>query len=121
MERQPAHGFAVGVGYLVLTLRELNCISQRVLARRAGTSQSAVTRIETGAHTPSFSTVIRLAHAGGYRVVLGLASPDIAGVEPERLQIDDLALVGMIVPDPMDGLPNFRVIREPPPWAGREL
>jgi transcriptional regulator with XRE-family HTH domain len=120
IDRQPPHGYAVGVGYLVLTLRELNCISQRVLARRAGTSQSAITRVETGAHTPSMSTVIRLAHAGGYRLVLGLASPDIAEVEPDALAIDDLALVGLLVPDPMDGLPNFRVIREPPPWAGRE-
>jgi hypothetical protein len=32
--------------------------------------------------------------------------------------LEDLALVGLLVPDPLDGLPNFRVIREPPPWAG---
>jgi len=92
-----------------------------MLARRAGTSQGAITRIETGAHTPSVPTVLRLARASGYRVVLGLASPDIVGVDPAVLTLEDLALVGLLVPGPLDRLPDFRVIREPPPWAGREL
>ncbi len=47
-----------------------------------------------------------------------LASPDVAAIEPTVLTLEDLALVGLLVPDPLDGLPNFRVIREPPPWAG---
>jgi transcriptional regulator with XRE-family HTH domain len=121
VEHQASEGYAIGVGYLVLTLRELNGLSQRVLARHAGTSQGAITRIETGAHTPSMPSIIRLATAAGYRVVLGLASPDIAGVDPAVLTLEDLALVGLLVPDPLDGLPNFRVLREPPPWAGRDL
>jgi transcriptional regulator with XRE-family HTH domain len=118
--KQADDGYAIGVGYLVLTLRELNGVSQRVLARHAGTSQAAITRIETGAHTPSIPTILRLAHASGYRVVLGLASPDIAPADPASLTLEDLALVGLVLPDPTDGLPNFRVIREPPSWAGRE-
>jgi transcriptional regulator with XRE-family HTH domain len=120
VEKQPCDGYAIGIGYMVLTLRELNGFSQRVLARHAGTSQAAITRIETGAHTPSLPTVLRLAHAGGYRVVLGFASPEIAAADPATLVLEDLALVGLLVPDPMDDLPNFRVIREPPPWAGRD-
>jgi len=54
----------------------------------------------------------------GYRVVIGLASPDVANIEPALVTVEDLALIGLLIPDPLDGLPNFRVIREPPPWAG---
>jgi len=116
--RQAIEGHAIGIGYLVLTLRELAGISQRTLAKRAGTSQGAITRVETGAHTPSIPSILRLAHAVGYRVVIGLASPDVANIEPDLVTLEDLALVGLLIPDPLDGLPNFRVIREPPPWAG---
>ena len=121
--RPPIHtqaedGHGIGIGYLVLTLRELAGLSQRTLAKRAGTSQGAITRVETGAHTPSMPSILRLAHAVGYRVVIGLASPDVATIDPAVVSLEDLALVGILVPDPLDGLPNFRVIREPPPWAG---
>lgn len=118
IHKQAKEGHAIGVGYLVLTLRELAGLSQRTLAKRASTSQGAITRVETGAHTPSIPSVLRLAHAVGYRVVMGLASPDVAAIEPAVLTLEDLTLVGLLVPDPLDGLPNFRVIREPPPWAG---
>ena len=117
IHKQAREGHSIGVGYLVLTLRELAGLSQRTLAKRAGTSQGAITRVETGAHTPSIPSVLRLAHAVGYRVVIGLASPDVAAIEPTVITLEDLALVGLLVPDPLDGLPNFRVIREPPPWA----
>jgi hypothetical protein len=63
-------------------------------------------------------SILRLARAVGYRVVIGLASPDVATIDPAVVTLEDLALVGLLVPDPLDGLPNFRVIREPPPWAG---
>jgi transcriptional regulator with XRE-family HTH domain len=118
IHKQAKEGHAIGVGYLVLTLRELASLSQRTLAKRAGTSQGAITRVETGVHTPSIPSVLRLAEAVGYRVVMGLASPDVATIEPTAVTLEDLALVGLLVPDPLDGLPNFRVIREPPPWAG---
>jgi hypothetical protein len=62
--------------------------------------------------------ILRLAQAVGYRVVIGLASHDVATIDPAVVKLEDLALVGLLVPDPLDGLPNFRVIREPPPWAG---
>jgi len=118
IHRQDEDGHAIGIRYVVLTLRELAGLSQRTLAKRAGTSQGAITRVETGAHTPSIPSILRLAHAVGYRVVIGLASPDVAAIEPAAVTLEDLALVGLLVPDPLDGLPNFRVIREPPPWAG---
>ena len=121
--RPPIHtqaedGHGIGIGYLVLTLRELAGLSQRTLAKRAGTSQGAITRVETGAHTPSMPSILRLAHAVGYRVVIGFTSPDVATIDPAVVSLEDLALVGILVPDPLDGLPNFRVIREPRPWAG---
>ena len=72
---QAKEGHAIGIGYLVLTLRELAGLSQRTLAKRAGTSQGAITRVETGAHTPSMPSILRLAHAVGYRVVIGFTSP----------------------------------------------
>lgn len=38
-------------------------LSQRELARRAGTSQSAIARIETGRQSPSFDTLERIVKA----------------------------------------------------------
>jgi transcriptional regulator with XRE-family HTH domain len=118
IHEQAKDGHAIGIGYLVLTLRELAGLSQRTLAKRAGTSQGAITRVETGAHTPSMPSILRLTHAVGYRVVIGLASRDVATIDPAVVTLEDLALVGLLVPDPLDGLPNFRVFREPPPWVG---
>jgi hypothetical protein len=62
--------------------------------------------------------LFRIANAVGYRVVLGLAAPEVATLQPDTVAIDDLALVGMLIRDPLDGLQCFRVIREPPTWAG---
>jgi len=39
-------------------------------------------------------------------------------MSPAADRFADLALVELLVPDPLDGLLNLRVIREPPPWAG---
>jgi transcriptional regulator with XRE-family HTH domain len=106
------------VGYLVLTLREVAGLSQGRLARAAGTSQGAISRAESGNHTPSLPSLFRLANTVGYRVVVGFAAPDVATLDPATVEIDDLALVGMLIRDPLDGLPCYRVIREPLPWAG---
>lgn len=48
-------------------------LSQRELAQRAGTSQSAIARIESGAVSPSFATVRRLVEACGFELRLSLA------------------------------------------------
>ena len=118
MHAQPGEGHAIGVGYVVLTLREVGGLSQRRLARAAGTSQGAISRVESGNHVPSLPSLFRLADAVGYRLVLGFAAPEVATLDPATVEIDDLALVGMLVRDPTDGLPCFLVLREPPPWAG---
>ena len=49
-------------------------ISQEELARRVGTSYSAISRIESGRHKTSVETLQRLAHALGVRLVVGFES-----------------------------------------------
>lgn len=45
-------------------------LSQAELARRAGTSQPAVARYETSATSPAVSTLERLLHVTGHRLIL---------------------------------------------------
>ena len=44
-------------------------LSQRALAKRAGTAQSAIARIERGQTSPTWSTLVRLLKAANYEVV----------------------------------------------------
>jgi transcriptional regulator with XRE-family HTH domain len=71
------------------TLREMRRrtgLSQRALAGRAGTSQPAVARYESGASTPSWKTLERLAAACGQRPRLRLEGvPDAHDVELTRM------------------------------------
>jgi len=64
------------ISTLVTDARLRAGLSQRELATRAGTSQSAVARIESGAVRPSFDTARRLVAACGFdlRVTLAPAS-----------------------------------------------
>jgi ribosome-binding protein aMBF1 (putative translation factor) len=59
---------------LVIRHRAALGISQEELARRVGTSHSAISRIESGRHKTSVETLQRLAHALGVRLVLGFES-----------------------------------------------
>ena len=59
---------------LVIRHRAALGISQQELARRVGTSHSAISRIESGRHKTSVETLQRLAHALGLRLVLGFES-----------------------------------------------
>ena len=65
----------LGVGELILSARELTGLSQRALASKAGTSQAAVTAMETGNRVPTVRTVMRLAEAAGLELVVGLRKP----------------------------------------------
>lgn len=51
-------------------------LTQAELARRLGTTQSAVARLESGGVSPSFSTLRRYAAATGTRLTVGLAPVD---------------------------------------------
>jgi hypothetical protein len=52
-------------GALIKGLRQKGGLTQEELARRAGTSQSAVARYETGSSSPSVNTLERLVRAAG--------------------------------------------------------
>jgi uncharacterized protein len=58
------------VAKMVRDLRKGAGLSQRGLARRAGTSQPAIARYERGVATPSLETLQRLAEACGRRMRL---------------------------------------------------
>jgi ribosome-binding protein aMBF1 (putative translation factor) len=49
-------------------------LSQQDLARRMGTSHSAISRLESGRHQTSVATLQRVAGALGLRLVLGFES-----------------------------------------------
>ena len=51
-------------------------LTQSELARRLGTTQSAIARLEGGRVSPSFATLRRYAEATGTRLVVGLAFTD---------------------------------------------
>jgi hypothetical protein len=72
----------------VRDLRRAAGLSQRELARRAGTSQPAVARYERGAATPSWETIQRLAAACGRRLTI---SADIAP-DPHDVELAELLL-----------------------------
>src|SRR5215475_7399334 len=76
-------------GALVREVRLAAALSQRALARRAGTSQSAVARYESGATSPSWETLQRLAAACGKRLrVHTEVAPSPEDVELARQQLE---------------------------------
>jgi transcriptional regulator with XRE-family HTH domain len=104
---------AIGAGFLILVARELTGTSQRRLAKRVGTSQPTLARIETGNRTPTVRTLLRVARAAGFELVLGLRRPD-ARLPPQRT-LDAFALIGTLHLNEDDGLADFVVCREPSP------
>ncbi len=51
-------------------------LTQAELARRLGTTQSAIARLEGGGVSPSFTTLRRYAEATGTRLTVGLVQAD---------------------------------------------
>lgn len=74
-ELEKKHEVALAVADLVILHRTRAGLSQEELARRIGTSVSAISRLESGFHVPSLETLRRLAAALGGRVKI-----DIVGV-----------------------------------------
>jgi hypothetical protein len=71
---------------LVRKMRLAAGLSQRALARQAGTSQPAIARYERGVATPSWETLQRLAGACGQRVRISAeAVPDPHDIEMASL------------------------------------
>jgi transcriptional regulator with XRE-family HTH domain len=61
---------------LVREARKRAALSQRELAARAGTTQSAIARLETGGSTPNFDTVLRLVRLCGLDLDVMLVERD---------------------------------------------
>lgn len=66
-------------------------LTQRELAERAGTTQSAIARLESGRTSPSFDQVVRLIKLCGFRLDVALDPYD----DSDLAQAE--ALVGMSV------------------------
>jgi transcriptional regulator with XRE-family HTH domain len=108
----------LGAGHLILVVRELSGLSQRSLARAVGTSQPTLATLETGNRTPTIRTLMRVADATGFELVIGLRRPDARAPDPDILHTQGFDLLGTLRPDPRDGLADFVVLREPSPFEG---
>lgn len=73
------------VGSLVRRRRKARGLSQAQLAHRAGTAQPTLSRIENGHESPTLERLVRLLHAMGDELDIGVRSLD-----PER-PVADLA------------------------------
>jgi len=113
-----AQASSLGAGHLILVARELTGLSQRKLAAKAGTSQPALAKLETGNGLPAIRSLLRIAEAAGFELVIGLRRPKSSAPDPEALLRWGLALLGVLQRDPDDGLADFVVLREPSPLEG---
>lgn len=99
---------ALGVGELILSVRELTGLTQRMLASRAGTSQAAVTAIETGSRVPRVRTLMRLVESAGFELVVMIRRPG-RGVP---------VAMGALVSNTRDGLADYVPLATPSPFEG---
>lgn len=98
---------ALEVPGLLRGLRAAAGWSQAALADRAGTSQSAIARYETGAATPSLQTLQRLVAATGHHLrVTAAPAPDAADVLLAE------QLLAMSPPDRLRTLARYAALRD---------
>lgn len=76
-----------GVARLVIARRQALGLTQQQLAERVGTSHSVISRIESGQHPTSVTTLRRLAEAFETHLVVGFHD------EPELVLKDELVAV----------------------------
>lgn len=69
---------------IVRVVRERAGLTQEELARRAGTSQPAVARYESGSAHPSTATLQRLTRAGGYELQVELVRANPSDLSTDR-------------------------------------
>ena len=109
---------SLGAGELILVCRELTGWSQRKLASRVGTSQPALARLETGSAMPTVRTLLRIAEAAGFDLVMGLRRPGGPPPDPAVLSAMGFTLLGTLERNEEDGLADFAALREPSPLEG---
>lgn len=82
---------------MLRALRENTGMSQRELAKRAGTSQPAVARYEAGDVSPSVRTLERLVHATGNRLRMTVeparSASDLSGYRMAKLRQNRAAIL----------------------------
>ncbi len=76
------------VSDLLVAARRQARLTQRELARRAGTAQSVVARIESGKTSPTIDTLQRLLAAAGCTLQLGVATAPAPDPVIERYKQD---------------------------------
>ena len=69
-------GRAIRIAFEIRALREKKGLSQRELAERVGTTQSAIARLEAGNISPSLPTLDKIADALGAEVSLTIVDMD---------------------------------------------
>lgn len=69
-------GRAIRLAFEIRALREKKGLSQRELAERVGTTQSAIARLEAGNISPSLPTLDKIAAALGAEVSLTIVDMD---------------------------------------------
>jgi transcriptional regulator with XRE-family HTH domain len=79
------------VGKLLRDARRQLGLDQAGLARRAGTTQTYVSRVERGATVPSLPTAERLLHAMGLHLRLSVEPVPIGNTTADELRRDFLA------------------------------
>lgn len=76
------------IGVLVKQMRRHAQLTQRELAERAGTSQSAIAKLEQGESNPTIDTIERWARAAGFAVQFTLVPLPVIDPVVERYKRD---------------------------------
>jgi DNA-binding XRE family transcriptional regulator len=75
---------AEAVARLLIQFRMKHNLTQEQLAQLMGTSAPAISRLESGTHVPSLTTLSRLAAAAGERLVIGFERANAASHKGDR-------------------------------------
>lgn len=79
---------------LLIEARMRAGLTQRELAKKAGTAQSVVARIELGETSPSWTTLLRLLKAAGHTLL-----PVLKRTEIDRSLLDDVPRILSLTPE----------------------
>ena len=84
-------------GELVREARKRAALTQRELAERAGTTQSAIARLESGRTSPTLEQVQRLMRLAGFELLVELAPfDDSDGTQARQLKdLDEVARLAL--------------------------
>lgn len=76
-----------GIARIVIARRAALGLTQQELAERVGTSHSVISRIESGQHPTSVTTLTRLAQAFGTHLVVGFEDEPAKAEESELIAV----------------------------------